>query len=111
LASRPGRISQAVEFPLPDKDSRLKLFQLFLAEVEISFSQEHWVERTEGASPAFIQELCNRAILLAIETSEVASDSEQVKIKDDHLDSAIHELVGIGGTLTASALGYPGSNH
>ena len=111
LASRPGRISQAVEFPLPDKDSRLKLFQLFLAGVEISFSQEHWVERTEGASPAFIQELCNRAILLAIETSEVASDSEQVKIKDDHLDSAIHELVGIGGTLTASALGYPGSNH
>ena len=69
------------------------------------------ITTTEGASPAFIQELCNRAILLAIETSEVASDSEQVKIKDDHLDSAIHELVGIGGTLTASALGYPGSNH
>ena len=110
LASRPGRISQAVEFPLPDKDSRRKLFQLFLAALEISFDQDRWVERTEGASPAFIQELCNRAILLAIEASDVTSDNERVEVKDDHLDSAIHELVGIGGTLTASALGFPDSN-
>jgi len=86
------------------------LFQLFLADLKVSFAQEHWVERTEGASPAFIQELCNRAILLAIESSDIRPDSEQVEIKDDHLDSAIHELVGIGGTLTASALGFPGSS-
>ena len=110
LASRPGRVSQAVEFPLPDQSSRLKLFQLFLADLELSFDQERWVERTEGASPAFIKELCNRAMLLAIEASEVTSAGEHLEIKDDHLDSAIHELVGIGGTLTASVLGFPGSN-
>ena len=111
LASRPGRISQAVEFPLPDGNSRLKLFQLFLADLESSFDREHWVARTEGASPAFIQELCNRAILLAIEASEVTSVNEQVEIKDEHLDASIHELVDIGGTLTATALGFPKPGH
>ena len=111
LASRPGRISQAVEFPLPDEDSRQKLFQLFLTDIQISFDQEHWVERTDGASPAFIKEMCSRAILFAIETGEVTSDSEQVKIKDDHFDAAIHELVGVGGAVTASALGFPSSNN
>ena len=111
LASRPGRISQAVEFPLPDGGSRQKLFQLFLADLKSSFDQEHWVARTKGASPAFIQELCNRAILLTIEASEVKSVGEQVEIKDEHLDAAIHELVGIGGTLTATALGFPSSGH
>ena len=110
LASRPGRISQAVEFPLPDEDSRTKLLQLFLADLESSFNQEHWVERTDGASPAFIQELCNRAILHAIEASEETLASAPVEINDDHLDSAIHELVGIGGLLTASALGFPNSS-
>ena len=106
LASRPGRISQAVEFPLPDDAARGELFQLFLSNVYANVDRAEWINRTAGASPAFIRELCKRAVLMAVEEHGVAS-GEPPEINNDHLNSAIHELVVMGGDLTASALGFP----
>ncbi len=36
LASRPGRIDQAIEFPLPDEEGRRKLVQLYSGGLEVS---------------------------------------------------------------------------
>src|SRR5580700_9656373 len=38
LASRPGRIDQAIEFPLPDEQGRSKLVQLYAGGLEVSSS-------------------------------------------------------------------------
>src|SRR5262249_35565048 len=50
LASRPGRIDQAVEIPLPDAACRRRLFALYGQGLQLSLSDpERFVKRTEGA--------------------------------------------------------------
>src|SRR5438034_11709049 len=67
LASRPGRIDQAIEFPLPDEEGRRKLVQLYSGGLEVSPPiMDLLVRRTERASPAFIKELMRRAAQLKI---------------------------------------------
>ena len=73
---------------------------------------DEWAKRTDGASPAFLEELCKRAILVASERDQRESepaDNDQVQfdVVHDDLDEAIHELVVMGGQLTRSALGFP----
>src|SRR6185295_14153679 len=66
LAARPGRVSQAIEFPLPTADLRLRLLTIFCGSADVSrVNLHHWVERTSAASPAFLEELVKRAILFA----------------------------------------------
>ena len=68
LASRPGRIDQAIEFPLPDEEGRRKLVQLYSGGLEVSPPiMDLLARRTERASPAFIKELMRRAAQLQIE--------------------------------------------
>ncbi len=112
LASRPGRVSQAIEFPLPDPSAREALLRLFLDKVKTGFDFSAWTSRTDGACPAFIEELCKRAILVAIDEQAGGTSSEaQVEINDAHLDTAIHELIVFGGDLTASSLGFPNTEN
>jgi ATP-dependent 26S proteasome regulatory subunit len=56
LASRPGRIDQAIEFPLPDEEGRHKLTKLYAHGLEISEELlELIASRTKGVSAAFIK--------------------------------------------------------
>src|SRR5262249_59135546 len=58
LVSRPGRIDQGIEFPLPDEEGRAKLTQLYARGLEIPDElRERIVSRTKGVSAAFIKEL------------------------------------------------------
>ena len=113
LASRPGRISQAIEFPLPDASDREQLLRLFLKETSLTddVSLEKWAQRIDGASPAFIRELCRRAILFGAERADVGVESSGkelgVSVSQEDLDQAIHELVFMGGKLTSQSLGFP----
>jgi SpoVK/Ycf46/Vps4 family AAA+-type ATPase len=101
LAARPGRVDQAVEVPLPDAQCRRRLFELFSDKLTLGqVSWETFIQRTEGASAAFIRELMRKAALFA---ADEPSDS----VEDRHLDEAIHELVVEGGVLTQSLLGFP----
>src|SRR5881398_2213418 len=53
LASRPGRIDQAIEFPLPDADGRTKLVKLYSRGLEVPDAVlDVIVRRTKNASPA-----------------------------------------------------------
>ena len=107
LASRPGRVSQAIEFEVPDASDRQKLLRLFLEGAKTEFDFAHWSERTKGASPAFIEELCKRAIIFSLDRLAANSTDDSVVITDEDFDSAIHELVVMGGTLTSKSLGFP----
>jgi hypothetical protein len=104
LAARPGRVDQAYEIPLPDADCRRKLFELYSQGLAVRLTHpESFIERTDGASGAFIQELFRKAALFA------APDGEPIVVEDRHLDEALHELVFVGGALTKSILGFSDS--
>ena len=99
LASRPGRIDQAIEFPLPDAAGRRRLFELFAHGMPIAADLEPFVARTEGASGAFIEELLRRALVFAAEEGAA-------RVATSHLDLALREIVLAGGALNRSLLGY-----
>jgi hypothetical protein len=100
LASRPGRIDQAIEFPLPDEEGRAKLIKLYSRGLALSAQLgELVVRRTKGASPAFIKELMRRAAQFQF---EVGADSE---VGRGAIDSAIDEMVFSGGALNLKLLG------
>ncbi|HMP53923.1 MAG TPA: ATP-binding protein, partial [Candidatus Melainabacteria bacterium] len=100
LAARPGRVDQAYEIPLPDRECRKRLFELYIEGMDVEVEDmEPYVKRTQGASGAFIAEIMRKAALFA------AADGEPIVVKDNHMDEAMHELLVVGGTLTKSLLG------
>jgi cell division protease FtsH len=102
LSSRPGRIDQALEVPLPDADCRERLIALYGKGLRLAISDmSGLVSRLEGASAAFIRELLRKAALLAAEESDAA----EISVAERHLEDALSELVVAGGTLTQTLLG------
>jgi hypothetical protein len=104
LAARPGRVDQAIYFPLPDRECRRRLFAHFEAGLDLcGVDVEPLLDRTEGASPAFIEELFRKAALMAAERGE---HSDPLKVTTVDFESAVRELVEFGGALTQNLLGY-----
>jgi hypothetical protein len=100
LVSRPGRIDQAIEFPLPDTDLRKRLIVLYARNLPIGASLiEQLAVRTEGASPAFIKELLRRVAQHHLEAGRPAEVSRAVT------ESALHEMLFSGGVLNKRLLG------
>jgi ATP-dependent 26S proteasome regulatory subunit len=99
-------VDQAIEYPLPDAECRRRLIELYgegltLEEADL----EGLVARTEGASPAFIQEMMRKAALLAAEEGERGGE---LIVTGRHLRAAIRELLFGGGDLTRNLLGFAG---
>jgi SpoVK/Ycf46/Vps4 family AAA+-type ATPase len=104
LAARPGRVDQAVYFPLPDRDCRRRLFAHFTHGLDLlAVDLEPLLDKTDGASPAFIEELFRKAALMAAERGE---HSEPLKLTNADFDDAVRELIEFGGALTQHLLGY-----
>ena len=104
LSARPGRIDQAVEFPLPDAACRRRLFEVYGRGLDLSGTDVgRWVDQTDGVSPAFIEELLRKAALMAAERGE---KSQPLRLTDADLQDALRELVYFGGELTQKLLGY-----
>ena len=105
LASRPGRVSQALEVPLPDADCRRRILELFTARVNVSGEVlDDWTTRTDGASPAFLEELVRRTILFASERG--VSEGQSIDLTATDFSEACTEIIGSGGILTRRLLGY-----
>jgi AAA+ superfamily predicted ATPase len=100
LISRPGRIDQAIEFPLPDEEGRAKLTKLYARGLEISQElMDSIVSRTKGVSAAFIKELMRRCAQFQIEFAR-GNVLEQPSV-----DAAIEEMLFAGGALNRRLLG------
>jgi ATP-dependent 26S proteasome regulatory subunit len=100
LASRPGRIDQAIEVPLPDYACRQRLFDLYGQGLTLRLERlPQLIDQTEGVSGAFIRELMRKAALFA------ADESDELVVEDRHIDEALRELVFDGGELTRRLLG------
>ncbi|MFN8608018.1 MAG: ATP-binding protein [Vulcanimicrobiota bacterium] len=99
LSSRPGRIDQAVEFPLPDERGRAQLLKLYSGGLKVgSAVAKEAVRRLQGVSPAFIKEMMRRAAQNMLRDS----DSE---LRLTHLRQALEEMVFQGGSLNLQLLG------
>ncbi len=107
LAARPGRIDQAIEFPLPDETARRKLIRLYSAGAAISEEVvAHAARNTQGVSASFIKELMRRAIQFHL---ECRMGGDPVRILQNDVDQAIDELLFAGGSLNRALLGAEGS--
>jgi len=100
LASRPGRVDQAIEFPLPDENGRRQLIRLYacglkLEEDVITLT----VSKTKGASAAFIKELMRRAAQFHLQNGNSGH------LQAQQLDSALEEILLGGGSLNVKLLG------
>jgi hypothetical protein len=99
LASRPGRIDQTVEFPLPNLEHRRRLVLLYARSLSVPAAVlEDIAKRTDGASPAFIKELLRRVAQRHLE-------SGAPEVVHETVESALHEMLFAGGALNTRLLG------
>lgn len=102
IASRPGRIDQAIEFPLPDAEERRRLILLYACGLQLPDSVvDEIVRRTENASGAFIKELMRRSAQFCLQ------DGHAGRLRMDDLNAALDEMLFSGGTLNVRLLGGP----
>ena len=100
LASRPGRIDQAIEFPLPDEELRRRLIALYARTLPLPAAlMDDLARRTDGASPAFIKEFLRRIAQHHLD-AETKGDVTRATA-----EAALHEMLFSGGALNAKLLG------
>jgi len=100
LASRPGRIDQAIEVPVPNDIGRRKLVQLYgkglpLGDTVVSEA----AQRTAGVSAAFIKELMRR-----VAQASIARDGGKTVVSGD-ISEALDDMLFTGGKLNVKLLG------
>jgi hypothetical protein len=100
LVSRPGRIDQAIDFPLPDTELRRRLIALYARELAVPAAvADELAQRTAGASPAFIKELMRRIAQHNLEADPSGPVTRAVA------EAALHEMLFSGGVLNKRLLG------
>jgi len=100
LTSRPGRIDQTIEFPLPDEGLRKKLISLYAKTLRLPTSLvDELARRTDGASPAFIKELLRRVAQHHLEANTGGP------VTPEQTETALHEMLFSGGVLNTRLLG------
>jgi len=101
LAARPGRVDQAVAFPLPDPEGRSRLLELFGRGLDMALAdRDAIVAETDGVSPAFLRELVRKAALHAARAGSP-------RVEDAHFREAL-DLLSQGGAITRAMLGADG---
>jgi len=100
LASRPGRIDQAIEFPLPDEIGRGKLIRLYARGIIVSDELvAEIVRRTRGVSAVFIKELMRRSAQFHLTNN----GTDILALAD--VERALNEMIFAGGALNMKLLG------
>jgi AAA+ superfamily predicted ATPase len=100
LASRPGRIDQAIEFSLPDEAGRRKLVDLYSHGLTVPNDVvEVIVRKTNKSSPAFIKELMRRCAQYLLQSNRDGA------LALEHVEAALDEMLFSGGSLNVKLLG------
>jgi ATP-dependent Clp protease adapter protein ClpS len=100
LASRPGRIDQAIEVPVPDEVGRKKLVQLYGRGLPLGETiVDEAAQRTKGVSAAFIKELMRR-----IAQASLARDGGKT-VETGDIKEALDDMLFTGGKLNVKLLG------
>ncbi|GCE16496.1 AAA family ATPase [Dictyobacter kobayashii] len=103
LAARPGRIDLAIEIPLPDRDCRRRLFELYSDGITLQLQDlDQILDQTKGVSATFIRELLRKAALISADENH---EHMHIVIEDSHINAALRELIIEGGEITKQLLG------
>jgi hypothetical protein len=104
LTARPGRIDQAIEFPLPDEDGRRKLVDLYARGTTLDREVlDEVIKRTGKVSGAFIKELMRRAVQFHLEKNGDSQADKKIHLSD--VQEALEEMIFRGGALNVKLLG------
>lgn len=107
LASRPGRVDQAVRIDLPDRESRRRLVELYRGALDIDLSRlDDVLDRTDQVTASFLKELLRRAAVVAAE--RIPADEGALRVDADDLDAALDDLLDTRNQMTRAVLGYGG---
>jgi ATPase family associated with various cellular activities (AAA) len=107
LAARPGRVDQAVHIDLPDRDSRLRLVQLYCRGLDLDTSRlDDVLDRTDGVTASFLKELLRRSAVVAGERDGRPGSTEALRVTADDLDDALTELLDTRNQMTRAVLGF-----
>lgn len=102
LAERPGRVDLAVEIPLPDADSRRRLFRHYAGGLPFTADAiDAAADRAAGTTGSFAKELVRRAVLRAAE--------QRRPVTDDDLSASLDGLLEAGAQLARNLLGGGGA--
>lgn len=106
LASRPGRVDQAVHIELPNRESRRRLIELYRGNLDLDLSRLDTVlDRTDGVTASFLKELLRRAAVVAADGNKQPGVSTLVVTAAD-LDTALDDLLDTRNQMTRAVLGY-----
>lgn len=104
LAARPGRVDQAVELRLPDRQARRRLFELYRGALQVDTGRvDEVLDRTEGVTASFVKELLRRAAVRAADRGGPGSGALSVSGAD--LLAALDELLATRNAMTRVLLG------
>jgi len=84
---RPGRLDQLIYIPLPDRDSRISIFNANLRKSPVAddITFEQLADVTEGFSGADITEICQRAAKNAIRDAITADIERQNRVEANEI--------------------------
>jgi ATP-dependent Clp protease adapter protein ClpS len=100
LASRPGRIDQAIEVPLPNDIGRKKLVRLYGRGLPLDDAVvNEAAQRTKGVSAAFMKELMRR-----VAQASIARDGGTT-VESTDIGEALDDMLFAGGKLNVKLLG------
>jgi len=106
LASRPGRVDQAVRIDVPDREARRRLVELYRGALEVDLSRlDSVLDQTDGVTASFLKELLRRAAVIAADRDESAATLQATA---DDLDHALADLLDTRNAMTRAALGFQG---
>ena len=87
---RPGRFDQLIYIPLPDLETRKKIFEVHLRGKPLAgdVDVDRLAEQTDGYSGADIAAVCNEAVMAAIR-EYIAKNGRDIGDKDEKIDCEI----------------------
>lgn len=83
---RSGRFDKKIYFDPPNKEERVKIFELYLKDINHELDYSKLGELTSGITGADINNICNQAKIITI-----MNDAN--KIKTEHIEKAIDEVM------------------
>ncbi|WP_156390962.1 MULTISPECIES: AAA family ATPase [unclassified Nocardioides] len=107
LASRPGRVDQAVHIDVPDRDARHRLVELYAGRLEVDLGRiEDVLDRTDGVTASFLKELLRRAAVVAADRQDAPDDDTALAVSADDLEAALDDLLDTRNQMTRAVLGF-----
>lgn len=106
LASRPGRVDQAVHIELPDREARRRLVELYRGSLDVDLSRlDAVLDRTDGVTASFLKELLRRAAVVTADRDD-QPEAIRLHVTADDLDTALDDLLDTRNQMTRAVLGY-----